>query len=279
MPDSPIEDFEYEFKDGEVKITKYIGTDRKIRIPAEIKERPVTVIGEEAFCEYDLTYIYIPDSVTLIEESAFWSCECLEEISFPASLEVIGKSAFEYCDGLTTLVLPENLRELHDDAFYGCSSLKEVHLPQSLSEIGSYAFAYCEALEIIQFAEGLKTIHSGAFNECTKLSGVELPESLIYLGVYSFEDCDSLQYLRIPSNTSIGIETESRYISAYGITYHSVSCPVGLETWYSGSSLLDETQTSYAPFYTVLIVSEGSTAHHLLLSCEYSGEIIQYRIG
>lgn len=76
---SPIEDFSYEFKDGEVTITGYIGTDREIVIPDTIEDRPVTVIGEKAFQGYDMTSIIIPNTITIIQKRAFDDCKRLEK--------------------------------------------------------------------------------------------------------------------------------------------------------------------------------------------------------
>lgn len=262
IKESPVEDFEFEITDGEIIITKYIGTDRKIRIPSEIEDRPVTTIGEDAFSGYDLTYIYIPKSVTTIEKYAFRSCECLEEVVFPNSLKSIGKGAFEYCEALKVIELPKNLLELNEDAFFSCSSLTEVHIPSSLVQIGASAFGCCEALETVKFSEGLETICRGAFSGCIKLAKVALPKSLKLLEQNAFGDCDSLQYLEIPDNTEMELSLTSHYISQYKCTYTAFFSPVGGESWYENApSWMEEEYTTITPLAIILVVSEGSYAH------------------
>ena len=60
-----------------------------------------------SFVHFDATkksgYFVLPDSVTVIEESAFAHCEHLVSISLPASLTEIGSCAFSGCSNLTSL--------------------------------------------------------------------------------------------------------------------------------------------------------------------------------
>ena len=57
----------------------------------------------------DLT---IPESVTL------------GGISFPVTS--IGRSAFEYCSGLTSVTIPGSVTSIGVEAFFGCSALKRI---------------------------------------------------------------------------------------------------------------------------------------------------------
>jgi len=61
-------DFYYrEETSGEITITGYRGTGGDVTIPAEIKSKPVTAIGNMAFYKCtSLTGINIPDNVTSI---------------------------------------------------------------------------------------------------------------------------------------------------------------------------------------------------------------------
>lgn len=92
---SPVEDFEYEFNDGEVEITGYIGTDLEIVVPDTIEDRPVTTIGDEAFLGYDMTSIVLPEGIREIESKrAFNGCEMLENISLPESMQSVPNECF-----------------------------------------------------------------------------------------------------------------------------------------------------------------------------------------
>lgn len=47
------------------------------------------------------------------------------------SVTRIGKRAFEYCSGLTSIILPDTITEIGDNAFYWCLSLKKHNTPKS----------------------------------------------------------------------------------------------------------------------------------------------------
>lgn len=72
-------DFEYEvLDDGTVSITKYLGEEEAVEIPAEIDGKAVTVIGPSAFYScLSLIEIAIPDSVITIGDYAFSNCRYL----------------------------------------------------------------------------------------------------------------------------------------------------------------------------------------------------------
>ena len=84
----------------------------------------VASIGKYAFygCE-SLTYITIPNSVTIIEDSAFHDCKKLSSITIPESVEIIGDSAFAYCESLKVIAIPNSVKYIGDWAFSRCSSL------------------------------------------------------------------------------------------------------------------------------------------------------------
>lgn len=115
---TPTEDFSYEMNSGEVTITGYHGTEREIVIPEEIEGRPVTRIGKEAFRGYDLTSIDFPDSLLVIDEFAFYECDCLEKVSLPKGLQYLGRFSFAFCENLKELELPDDFVGFEKEAWY-----------------------------------------------------------------------------------------------------------------------------------------------------------------
>lgn len=275
IAESPAEDFSYEIHDGEVTITGYIGTDRKIRIPSKIDDRPVTTIGRAAFLKYDMTYIYIPETVTIIENSAFYKCVCLEEVIFTNGLVSIGEDAFSHCEALKECNLPNSLGMIENFAFAHCTSLKTVRIPKELKEIPTYAFSGCTALTKIDFSEGLEIIGYEAFSSCTSLEEIKLPESLQLIEADAFAECDNLAKLVIPKNTRLEVKVNETQINAYGIDAIQYSCssPIGYQSWYGGNliGVAPEHPTSPTPFKTILIVSKNSYAHTQLMGLEKYG--------
>lgn len=67
--------------------------------------------------------ITLPDSIKEIRYGAFASCEALESINLPASLEGLDKSFF-YCTNLKEIIIPDSLTPMSFfESFMGCSSL------------------------------------------------------------------------------------------------------------------------------------------------------------
>ena len=65
-------------------------------------------------------------------------------ITIPSSIKVndakytvtsIGKSAFSFCTGLTSITIPNSVTSIGEEAFYYCSSLTSVTIPNSVKSI------------------------------------------------------------------------------------------------------------------------------------------------
>ena len=85
----------------------------------------------------------IPGSVTIIGESAFELCQSMTSIAIPDSVKQIDKNAFAYCSGLTSVAIPDSVTYIGNNAFVTCSSLKSILIPASVTRIGSQAFLNC----------------------------------------------------------------------------------------------------------------------------------------
>ena len=79
-------------------------------------------------------------SVTSIGKSAFSWCSGLTSISIPNSVTSIGKSAFEECSSLTSVTIPNSITSIERGAFSDCSGLTSVTIANSVTSIDSYAF-------------------------------------------------------------------------------------------------------------------------------------------
>lgn len=183
---SPIEDFEYELKDGEATITGYTGTDLEIVVPDTIEGRPVTVIGEKAFSKYDMTSIVLPDTVTEIEEDAFEYCKLLNKIDIPDSVTKIGGSAFENCENMREVNLGKGLEFISGYTFRYCKLLEKIDIPDSVTEIYDYAFYGCENMKEVNLGKGLKIISSHVFIDCDSLKSIHIPENVKFMDDVGF---------------------------------------------------------------------------------------------
>ena len=112
------------------------------------------------------THINIPNSVTHIEDSAFFSCKALQSINIPNSVTQIGDSAFYNCEALQSINIPNSVTHIGDDAFRNCSSLQNINIPNSVNHIGDRAFEECKALQSINIPNSVTHIGSSAFRDC-----------------------------------------------------------------------------------------------------------------
>lgn len=116
--------------------------DGKFTIPDS-----VTIIGDSAFAFCSaLISVVIPDSVTSIGSYAFGNCIWLTSITIGKGVTSIGDHAFYYCRGLESITIQDSVTRIGDAAFEGCSGLTSITIPDSVISIGWCAFFYCSII-------------------------------------------------------------------------------------------------------------------------------------
>ena len=190
--ENPASDFKCRLNgDGAVTITKYIGTDPHVVIPAEIDNKPVTQIAAEAFAVSDIISVQMPDSITQIGGGAFYVCTNLTTVVLSPNVETIGANAFFGCIKLSDITLPESLKTLGESAFQMCKALTHISIPKSVTEWGSNAFRL-SGLKTVELEEGLEAIGQSAFS-ATNLKEVVIPGSVKQINRSAFSDCEQLE--------------------------------------------------------------------------------------
>ena len=195
-------DFEYEVNDnGDIEITKYIGSGGDVVIPDIIDGKNVVSIGKRAFVgSWNLRSITIPDSVTEINSMAFYGCAGLKSVVIGNGVTEIGERVFENCTSLTEVAMPDSVTEIGWHSFCGCTSLKSITIPDSVSNIGYRAFCDCTSLENITIPKSVAYINGSAFKNCTSLKSIVIPDSVTEIGWGVFSGCSSLASVTIGSN-------------------------------------------------------------------------------
>ena len=197
----------------------------EIRLPEGL-----LTIGLRAFAESGLTSVYIPDTVTRIEQEAFLDCSNLTRIECGASEKPKGWSDAWVPEGVEIVW---GVSREEDPAFsYGEENGylyrildgeaillgyegndKELTLPATLggkpvTEIWEKAFSmqgagiYDVSMDKVVIPEGVKRIGEMAFFECGELSSVVLPDSLESIGEGAFYRC-ALRKVKIPASVSV----------------------------------------------------------------------------
>lgn len=167
----------------------------KVIIPSSVRE-----ISSEAFIKTNLNEIELPSSIEIIGESAFSYCENLKTVEFKGDIGKIEKNLFYNCFSLETVKMPNSSRSIEENAFYNCRSLKNITIPNDVTSIGEEAFSGCRSLKEIYLPDSIKEIGASAFSWCHNLNKVTLPDSLTYIPSSCFFSDSSLKSIKLPSS-------------------------------------------------------------------------------
>ncbi len=166
-----------------------------------------------------VSHYEIPDSVSIIGESAFAGCSNLKSVNIPNRVTSIESSAFSDCSSLTKITIPDNVTFINAFLFSGCSSLTSIVIPDGVISIGIAAFQNCTSLASITLPDSVVSIKSSAFWECSSLTSITIPDSVTSISYYTFYNCSSLTKINIPNRvTLIEMDTFSGCSSLTSIT-------------------------------------------------------------
>ena len=207
-------------------VTKYVGDEKDVTVPAEHKSRPVVAIGDSAFsgCT-QMETIVLPESIQLIDKNAFSGCTKLLDIKIPSGVKVIRENAFSGCEYLTYIYLPDTLESLGSSAFANCPRIKEIHIDESntvyevkgncliekesktlvlgcqnsvipedgsVTSIGYAAFYGAKFLEELKLSSHITKVDAYAFYGCTSLKNIYVSANIQEIGEYAFNGCTAL---------------------------------------------------------------------------------------
>ena len=211
VAESAEEDFIFEDQgDGLIYITGYQGAGGQVKIPAHLGGAERIIIKSDAFKTNEtITYIYIPETVTRIEEYSFRDCPALEEAYVAGQALTIEKSTFRGCTALRRVELAEGVTgiegSMDSGAFQDCTSLTEVVFPNSLNNrIEINAFYGCTALETVDLSNTqLLGIGQMAFGYCENLKTVKLPATLQWVESNSFLGTPALAEFTVGAGNAV----------------------------------------------------------------------------
>ena len=169
----------YISEEGNISIKEYKGSSENVAIPDNFDGFPVVSIGDNAFREKDVVSVTIPDSVTLIGSSAFFSCSKLKSVVIGKSVVTISDYAFKNCKSLEKIVIPDSVKIIKESAFFWCENLTSVDFGNSLETIEREAFYYCSSLTSVVIPDSVKDIHFGAFSDCERLTDFTIGKSVL----------------------------------------------------------------------------------------------------
>ena len=220
--------YAYTVNDGNATITDFLGpvdstktpAPYTITVPTELDGRKVTGLGESSFSgiyspDHQKDYILlsfcnqiqsvtIPESVTSIGKSAFEHCSNLDSLIINGvATSMIGAYAFASCTSLTSLSLVGSFQTIGDCAFASCG-MTSLTIDATITSIEKYAFS-SNSLTSLSLTGNVQEIGDYAFANCTSLTSLSLTGDIQKIGDYAFYSCPSLKTVILPKSlTSIG---------------------------------------------------------------------------
>ena len=187
-PPAILPGLQWQTNNNAVTITSYTGTIRTVTIPSTINGMPVTVIGDSAFCNTQLTSVTIPNSVITIENEAF----C--------------------CNQLTNVIIPNSVTTIGNFAFFG-NQLTSVTIPNSVTAIGFGAFSHTQ-LTSVTIPNRVTTIGFGTFSH-NQLTSITIPNSVTTIEGEAFYN-NRLTSITIGANVNIADNAfDNRFVAFY----------------------------------------------------------------
>jgi len=252
--------------------------------PREVYEilEGVEVISYRAFYEAKVDKVYVPDTVTILDDFAFNNSQVTEVIfGEDSALESIGNHVFNFSQ-LKTFTVPKHVSLIKYGTF-NMSQLETIyfHVDSELSEIESYAFIYTPLLHI-ELPSSLERLGGAAF-DLTNLNQVTLrsdvSEALVsqlnvintletviiddqHLTMKSVEGMvyaqDETQLLLVPRNnlmTTFHIDSTLTYIAPSAFYKHNHMTLLTIDVDHPTLSLKD--QVIFSKNYEVLLHYPG----------------------
>lgn len=179
---------------------------------------PANVLPDNAFRtpsglgKSTLKAINLPLTITSIGKEAFLFCHGLTSLLLPEGVTTIRNQAFASCKSLTSIIIPSTLTLIEAGVFQNCYSLLSVTIPSSITSIGEFAFNNCNALIIVEEANSTYSSQDGIlFNKAktsliscptSKAGGYTIPSSVKLIESSAFGFCDKLTSLTIPASVT-----------------------------------------------------------------------------
>ena len=195
-----------------VQIIEAVGKTGHVDIPTEVMHNDtlykVTGLGTGIVTTFryspNLTSVFIPKEILLVNNAVFADCPNLESIVVEEGN--IRQDSRDNCNAVIRNLYSDRSPEL----VIGC---KNTTIPNGVLSIGSYAFRGCKGLQEIEIPSSVTTIYRSAFYDCISLKSVVLGEYLTSIEDLAFYNCYNLEKI-----VSLSLTPPSKGASAFNST-------------------------------------------------------------
>lgn len=174
----------------------------------------VKTIGINAFHEAQLSYINVPESLTIIEQGAFGSSK-LKTVSIHNPNLEIARYAFRGMSNCESFDVETSDLTSKDGVLYSKDMTKLVQYPfgkdlteysviEGVKTIGELVFEF-SPLKAINLPQSLERIENDAFYQCYNLTKIVIPDNVKYLS--GFTNCDALTSITIGKSVELIVGT------------------------------------------------------------------------
>ena len=206
MPDEANAEADFEFDAATGTLSKYIGSTAEVVVPRAIGGVPVERIGMLAFSDATvsgfltgtaantgLTRVVLPETVRIIEDSAFLESRGLKSFICYGPVERLGIRAFENCVALESVSFVNGIREVGLYAFHLTEALREANLGDKVESIGEGAFSGAGLAGTLTLSAS--QIGDRAFLNCKNISVIHVTHQVESIGLGAFQGLDNLEAL------------------------------------------------------------------------------------
>lgn len=239
----------------------YIGTDYYLPASLEtVTVREGTIKGYAFNNCITIKSVVVLDDVVAIEDSAFYKCDGIENITLP----FIGYS-------LTT----KNTQESVFGHIFGIVSSSEDGVSQSYTSSNYKKYSIPSSIKTVTITGG--TLNYGAFDDCCHITKITLPSGIEVIEPMSFYGCEALEEVNISGVTSIGEKAFYNCKSLIELTVPDSLVSVG-EKAFEGSQIGKVSVSSLDKWLSIDFANESASliygAPLYINGEEISGEVV-----
>lgn len=110
------------------------------------------------------TSYVMPNSVTAIQDDAFFASFNLASVTIGTNVLNIGDGVFSHCYNLTSISIPNSVTNLGFSTFFDCFNMTNVTIGTGVTTLGFQDFAYCDSLAGIYFEGNAPSFSSDVFD-------------------------------------------------------------------------------------------------------------------